>query len=127
MNYEHSIDIEDCLWRVTVQGEDTFLNRIGRLNEIISNPRWRPGSNVLEDCRGITLMDMDINEIFSITDIHAIKDAAIGKGKLAIVTNMGTVGSILQMWKSNTEERVSQEIRVFHDIESAEGWLHGHC
>ena len=127
MNYEHRIDVENNLWRVTVRGKDSFLDRVSRLNEVISHSEWRPGSNILEDCRELTVMDMDINDIFHITDIHVMKDGEIGDGKMAIVTRLGTVGSILQMWKSNTEERVSQEIRIFHDMDSAEVWLNGHC
>ena len=123
MNCEHTIDVENCLWRVTIRGNDTFLARVNRLNEIISHPDWSPGSNILEDCRELNVMDMDVNEIFKVTEIHVIKDEAIGDGRLAIVTNLGTVGSILQMWMSNTEERVSQEIRVFHDMDSAQEWL----
>jgi hypothetical protein len=122
---EYQIDFDERIGLVTVRasGPATLEGCLAYAREILSLPRWRPGTNILDDFRELDLGNLTPAEIRSIADFHVTEAERIGRGQAAIVTEGAVAFGMARMWQAFAQQGLSMETRVFSSIDCARDWL----
>jgi hypothetical protein len=58
-----------------------------------------------------------------VKDFHCRCPRGATRTKTAVVVNEGLTGAILELWVNALQKRVAFDIRIFHTLDEAEGWL----
>lgn len=110
---------------VTTSGTFDVADHLRMIEDIVSRPGWRPGTDVLFDHRGLSFGDADLRAMYQASANHLLNDARIGSGKAAIL--MGSLSDYGRgrQFELLTADRASATLRVFLDEAEALDWLAG--
>jgi hypothetical protein len=114
---------DDGILEIITSGTFILNDFIEMCEELLSDERWKPGTNCLLDHRNLDLRKVDKTICYNATVIHKKHDEKIGKTKIAvIVRGMAGYGIIREaqgyIWKN-----VQSEIMPFFDSNEALEWL----
>ncbi len=123
MAYSYNIDKQNHLVRVTVTGHDTVLVNKARIEQIVSDPDWESGYDVLVDFRGTYRFDLSVPDIEELAALHESLGEAIGNGMLAVVAPSDVVYGVSRMWETVTESHTFMTTNIFRTMREAEEWL----
>jgi hypothetical protein len=107
----------------TIAGETGYEDVKTYLDELMEDPRFRPGMPGLIDCRGV-------KSLFSIMDLRRTAADARRRpelqvpGRAAVLASSNLVYGLLRMYEVFNEGNPA-EIRVFRKPEEAMAWLKG--
>jgi hypothetical protein len=93
------------------------------LDELVSHPRWRPGTPVLVDHRALDVREISAEEIRTIADDVARMAARIAGSRNATLVSGPLAYGLARMWETLTQHRVDSTLRVFDDPVAARAWL----
>ena len=110
---------------VTTSGTFNVADHLRMIDDIVSRPGWRPGTDVLFDHRGLSFDDADLRAMYQAGANHLLNDARIGGGKAAILMRSLSDYGRGRQFELMTEGRVSANMCVFLDESEAVGWLAG--
>jgi hypothetical protein len=94
-----------------------------RIEDITSDPDWKPRYNILVDLRETDKFDLSVTDIEELASLHESLRSVIGDGKLAVVALSDAVYGVSRMWETVTEGHTFKAINVFRDLREAEDWL----
>lgn len=93
------------------------------IEDIVSRPGWRPGTDVLFDHRGLSFGDADLRAMYQASGNHLQNDARIGSGKAAILMRSLSDYGRGRQFELLTADRASATLAVFLDEAEALDWL----
>jgi hypothetical protein len=123
MPFEISLLSGDPFVRTRTTGPLTREGFERFIEELVTNPGWRRGMNILSDYREAEAKPLSAEDIRAMSAYYASLQERLGPGKSALVVSDSLEYGIARMWISLTEMKVSRELRVFHSISEAERWL----
>lgn len=109
--------------RIVNTGDFCAEDHLQMMNEIIASDFWKPGMNVLYDCRQC---NFDTNSLAVIKEVSANrqkKDAQVGNGKSALLMKSITDHARARQYQLLTEPNVAARYHVFTDEDAALEWL----
>jgi len=109
--------------RVRVHGEDSPADMVERIDRIVGDDRWRPGSAVLIDLREASTATFSNEDLRAMTDYHTLISEKLGPCRLAFVSSGGPVYGVTRMWEAHGETSLGIEIQAFEDPDEAVQWL----
>jgi hypothetical protein len=110
---------------VTTSGTFSVADHLRMIEDIVTRPGWRPGTDVLFDNRALDFGAADLRAMYEASDNHLRNDQRIGGGKAAIlVSSLSDFGRGRQ-FEQLTEGRASATMHVFLDEAEARDWLAG--
>jgi hypothetical protein len=107
----------------TIEGETSYEAVKAYLDELVVEPRFRPGMPGIIDCRRVT-------SLFSILDLRRTAADARARpqmqvpGRAAVLASSNLIYGLLRMYEVFNEGNPS-EIRVFREPDKAMEWLRG--
>ena len=107
----------------TIEGETSYEAVKAYLDELVVEPRFRPGMPGIIDCRRVT-------SLFSILDLRRTAADARTRpqmqvpGRAAVLASSNLIYGLLRMYEVFNEGNPS-EIRVFREPDKAMEWLRG--
>lgn len=108
---------------VTTSGTFNAADHLRMIEDIVSRPGWRPGTDVLFDQRELSFDDADLRTMYQAGANHLLYDARIGGGKAAVLMrSLSDYGRGLQ-FERITEHRISATCCIFLDPAEAVDWL----
>jgi hypothetical protein len=108
---------------VTTSGTFDVSDHLRMIEDIVSRPGWRPGTDVLFDHRALAFGDAGFRAMQQAGGNHLGNDARIGNGKAAILMRSpGDYGRGRQ-FELMVEDQVSATLCIFLDEAEARGWL----
>ena len=110
---------------VTTSGTFNVADHLRMIDDIVSRPGWRPGTDVLFDHRGLSFDDADLRAMYQAGANHLLNDARIGGGKAAILMRSLSDYGRGRQFELLTADRVSATMCVFLDKAEALEWLAG--
>jgi hypothetical protein len=110
---------------VTTSGVFDVSDQLRMIQDIVTRPGWRPGTDVLFDHRALDFGEADLRAMYQAGDNHRRNDELIGDGRAAIlVRSLDDYGRGRQ-FVFLTDGRVSATLSVFLDEAEAREWLAG--
>ena len=110
---------------VTTSGTFNVADHLRMIEDIVSRPGWRPGTDVLFDHRGLSFGDADLRAMYEASTNHQRNDARIGSGKAAVLMRSLSDYGRARQFELLMADRASASVRVFLDEAEALDWLAG--
>lgn len=110
---------------VTTSGTFNAADHLRMIEDIVGNPGWHPGTNVLFDHRALSFDDADLRTMYQAGANHLRHDERIGGGKAAILMRSLNDYGRGRQFELMTADRVSATMCVFLDEAEAITWLAG--
>lgn len=110
---------------VTTSGAFDVSDHARMIQDIVTRPGWRPGTDVLFDHRELDFGEADLRAMYQAGDNHLRHDEHIGAGRAAILVRSLDDYTRGRQFGDLTEGRVSATLGVFLDEAEARGWLAG--
>lgn len=110
---------------VTTAGTFNPADHLRMIDDIVSRPGWRPGTDVLFDHRALSFDDADLRAMYQASGNHLHNDARIGNGKAAVLMRSLSDYGRARQFELLTVDRVSATLRIFLDKAEALDWLAG--
>ena len=110
---------------VTTSGTFNAADHLRMIEDIVSRPGWRPGTDVLFDHRGLSFGNANLADMYQASANHLLNDARIGSGKAAILMRSLSDYGRGRQFELLTADRVSATLCVFLDEAEALDWLAG--
>ena len=110
---------------VTTSGTFNVTDHLRMIEDIVSRPGWRPGTDVLFDHRGLSFGDADLRAMYEASTNHQRNDARIGSGKAAVLMRSLSDYGRARQFELLMADRASASVRVFLDEAEALDWLAG--
>jgi hypothetical protein len=110
---------------VTTSGTFTAADHLRMIEDIVSHPGWRSGTNVLFDDRALDFSEADLRTMYEAGANHLRNDERIGSGKAAILMRSVSDYGRGRQFELLTADRVSATMAVFLDEAEAREWLAG--
>jgi hypothetical protein len=110
---------------VTTSGTFGVADHLRMIEDIVSRPGWRPGTDVLFDHRALSFDDADLRAMYEARANHLHNDARIGGGKAAILVRSLSDYGRGRQFELLTADHVSATLYVFLDEAEALDWLAG--
>jgi hypothetical protein len=101
----------------SVEGFERFLE------EVLADPRYRPGSSSLIDHRELDASALTPASVRAIADIFVRRDSQIGPGYCALVMGEPYKYGLARMWQAYCDDHLGLHTRVFYSLEDARDWL----
>jgi hypothetical protein len=110
---------------VTTSGTFNVADHLRMIEDIVSRPEWRPGTDVLFDHRGLSFDEVDLRAMYQAGTNHLSNDARIGSGKAAVLMRSLSDYGRARQFELLTADRASATLRVFLEEPEALDWLTG--
>ena len=111
--------------KVTTSGTFNVADHLRMIEDIVSRPSWRPGTDVLFDHRNLSFDDADLSAMYQAATNHLRNDARIGSGKAAVLMRSLNDFGRGRQFEMMTDGRISATLRVFPVEAEALQWLAG--
>ncbi|HEX8390855.1 MAG TPA: hypothetical protein VF665_00755 [Longimicrobium sp.] len=108
---------------VTTSGTFGVADHLRMIEDIVSRPGWRPGTDVLFDHRQLTFGDADFGTMTQARANHLRHNDRIGGGKAAILVRSLSDYGRGRQFELLTNDNVAASLCVFLDPDEAVGWL----
>jgi len=110
---------------VTTSGRFDVSDHLRMIEDIVSRPGWRPGTDVLFDHRALSFGDADLRAMYQASANHVVNDTRIGGGKAAILMRSLSDYGRGRQFELLTADRAAATMCVFlHEAEAVD-WLAG--
>ncbi len=110
--------------RITTSGLFGAADHLRMIDDILSQPFWRPGTRTLFDHRALDFGSATYEMMRAATANHLANDDRIGNGRTAIlVGSLAAFGSVRQ-FELLVADHSATPMRVFQDEAAALAWLH---
>jgi hypothetical protein len=109
---------------VTMSEEVTYEDVTAYLQDLLGDPRWRPGMNLLADVTAVDVAGLTSNDIMRFAELYAEHGTQIGPGRHALVASDPVRFGLSRMWGTYAESSgVEFTSAVFDSVERAREWL----
>lgn len=93
--------------------------------EMLDWDMWKPGIDIIWDCRQCSLSGLDQKGLEDIGKMTAKYEKIRGPGRAAWVVEKDVDFGISRMFEMGTAENLIFNFHVFRSLEAAENWLSG--
>jgi hypothetical protein len=108
---------------VTTSGTFDVADHLRMIEDIVSRPGWRPGTDVLFDHRGLEFGDAGFRAMQQAGGNHLGNDARIGNGKAALLMRSPVDYGRGRQFELMMEDQVAASLCIFLDEAEARAWL----
>lgn len=123
MDYEIRLLDSSGIYFVETAGKMCADGFILLSEELLRQPNWSPGNNVLFDHRKLDFSSAGIQDLFLIRSFHRNNEEKIGCGKSAILLKPGASLKWHELWANGEKIRTANRVKIFENYEEAVRWL----
>ena len=123
MHWTIEFDESHGYFLIVTSGDFNFTDHRKMVEDLLSQPEWRPATATLFDHRQLRFDDIGFSEVLEAKSVHVNNDAQIGNGKSAILMKSTADYGIGRQFQNVTDGRVLAQIRIFLDEAEAIAWL----
>lgn len=109
--------------KIVTGGIFTVDDHLKMVEDIISQPFWKPGMDTLFDHRNLEFVKTDIQIMKAVSENHKKFEKQIGGGKAAILMKSLTDFARGRQFELLTGSSVSAKLNIFMDERKALEWL----
>ena len=108
---------------VRTEGEFDTDDHRAMVVDILAQPFWRPGRDVLFDHRALSFSDSDYTTMAMAVQNHRTFDPQIGNGRAAVLMASPADFGLARIFDALAADTVHADLRVFLNEGEARSWL----
>lgn len=112
---------------ITTAGQGDVAGIVAFLDDLVADPQWRPGLQILLDHRRLDIASITAEGIERVSQHFRKIGPRLGNGYIALVMHKDIDFGIARAWELVTEAHVDMHIGVFRSLEEACRWLPYPC
>ena len=116
---------DDEILEMKTYGIFAFDDLERMVKQVIVDPKWKPGMNVIADFREVDVRSMNIKEIYEAKNLHVQYNDIAGEGKIATILGSNLAYGFSRIYQSITCSDVKSRIMTFRDYENGIDWIQG--
>ena len=105
--------------KITCEGQFKVEDSNSLKGELISNPKWQPGMNILLDHRQTGFSGVSADTLRGLGRQASISNSAFGKGKIAFLMKEERDFGLEPQYELINEDYMCQKMMVFHQEQPA--------
>ena len=110
-------------WRVTTSGTFSSDGHVRMVNDIVSQPEWRPGTDILFDHRALDWGESGFATMFRAVQTHRAFEEQIGDGRAAILMGSELSFANARQFELLLGSQTAARLHVTRDEADAIAWL----
>ena len=95
------------------------------IEQVIENPRWKPGMNVIADFREVDVKGVNVKEIYEAKNLHVYYNDLAGEGKIATILSSNLAYGFSRVYQAIASTHVKSRIMTFRDYDNGMEWIQG--
>jgi hypothetical protein len=116
---------DDEILEMKTSGIFSFVDLTKMIEQVIENPKWKPGMNIIADFREIDVKGMNVREVYEAKNLHVQYNDLAGEGKIATILSSNLAYGFSRVYQSITSEYVKSKIMTFRDYDNGLDWING--
>jgi hypothetical protein len=109
--------------RVKIEGKFNVDVHLRNIEEITVQENWKPGFNLLFDCRNADFTSSRFQDVRDLADNFIKNDLLVGDGKIAFLMKSVIDFGKGRQFEMLTDEQISANVYIFLSEEQALRWL----
>ena len=114
---------DDGIMEIIARGDFSVDDFKKMTEQIIADPRWKPGINTISDFRDLNINNIDFKDIYKIEKIHLKFDDEIGSGKIALIFEKDLGFGMGRSYEAISNRVIKSKIRTFRNYEDGINWI----
>ena len=115
----------DEILEMKTYGIFAFDDLARMIEQIIIDPKWKPGMNIIADFREVDVRGVSVKEIYEAKDLHTQYNDLAGEGKIATILGSNLAYGFSRMYQAIAGTDVKSRIMTFRDYENGVDWIQG--
>ncbi len=95
------------------------------IEQVASDPKWKPGMNIIADFRDIDVKGISVTEIYKAKNLHIQYNDIAGEGKIATILGSNLAYGFSRVYQAITSTHVKSQIMTFREYEHGMDWIRG--
>jgi hypothetical protein len=116
---------DDGILEIKAFGNFTNMDLIFMAEQIISNPRWKPGMDAVADFRSVSSYGIKLSDLFMASNIHKQFENMAGKGRVAVILGDNVSMLLSHAYKIIASMYMKIKLRSFKNYDDAYKWISG--
>ncbi len=116
---------DDGILEIKAFGNFSNMDLIFMAEQIITDPRWKPGIDAVADFRFVSSYGIKLSDLFLSSNIHKQFESMAGKGRIAVILSDKTSMLLSHAYKIIAFMYMKIKLRSFNDYDAAFKWLAG--
>ena len=116
---------DDQILEIKTSGIFSLDDTTKMVEQIIENPRWKPGMNIIADFREIDVKGLSVNEIYKAKNLHVQYNDIAGEGKIATILSSNLAYGFSRVYQAISSSQVKSQFMTFRDYSHGIDWIQG--
>lgn len=116
---------DDEILEMKTSGIFSFDDLTKMIEQIIVDPKWKPGMNVLADFREVDVKGVNVNELYKAKNLHIHYNELAGEGKIATILSSNLAYGFSRVYQAISSSYVKSRVMTFRDYDSGIDWIQG--
>jgi hypothetical protein len=122
MRYKIDSTPNEPLATLSTRGDLSATGLIEMLADLLGDPRWEPGMNILVDHRDSSVEHIPLNELDQVSQWVVAHNDQFGSRRCAIIAPEGEMTKI-SMWVVLTKPAIDIDLKMFQSAGAGRAWL----
>jgi hypothetical protein len=117
--------LNDEILEIKTSGIFSIDDLTEMIEQVVVDPKWKPGMNIIADFREIDVKGVNVTEIYKVKNLHVQYNDIAGEGKIAIILNSNLAYGFSRIYQAISSTQVKSKIMTFRDYDSGVEWIQG--
>ena len=116
---------DDEILEMKTSGIFSFDDLTKMVEQVIEDPKWKTGMNVIADFRDVDVKGLNVKEIYEAKNLHVQYNDIAGEGKIATILNSNLAYGFSRIYQAISSTHVKSRIMTFRNYDSGVDWIQG--
>ena len=116
---------DDGILEIKSHGRYTIRDFLKMIEQIVMNPKYKPGMDTIADFRDVDVMNVNVNDIYQTKDIHVQFSDMTGTGKIAAIFSSDIGYDLSRSYEEISNMHVKSKMKTFRNFENGLEWILG--
>lgn len=116
---------DDEILEMKTYGIFAFDDLTRMIEQVIVDPKWKPGMNAIADFREVDVRGVNVYEIYEAKNLHIQYNDIAGEGKIAMILGSNLAYGFSRIYQSIAGKDVKSRIMTFREYENGIDWIQG--
>ena len=116
---------DDEILEMKTSGIFSFDDLTKMVEQVIEDPKWKTGMDVIADFRDVDVKDLNVKEIYEAKNLHVQYNDIAGEGKIATILGSNLAYGFGRIYQAISSTHVKSRFMTFRNYDSGVEWIQG--
>ena len=116
---------DDEILEMKTSGIFSFDDLTKMVEQVIEDPKWKTGMNVIADFRDVDVKGLNVKEIYEAKNLHVQYNDIAGEGKIATILGSNLAYGFSRIYQAISSTHVKSRFMAFRNYDSGVEWIQG--